>query len=27
MRHHLDTCSWLKFKRLYHNIAFYRTHI
>jgi tRNA G46 methylase TrmB len=25
MRHHLDTCSWLAFSKIHHNIAFYRT--
>jgi tRNA G46 methylase TrmB len=25
MRHHLDTCSWLAFRKIHHNIAFYRT--
>jgi predicted RNA methylase len=25
MRHHLDTCDWLDFRGIHHNIAFYRT--
>jgi tRNA G46 methylase TrmB len=25
MRHHLDTCRWLAFRKIHHNIAFYRT--
>lgn len=27
MRHHLDSCDWLAFETIHHNIAFYRTRM